>query len=223
MLRVDPITGRIRLGGAGLVSLAASAAIALGAASSADAAVTSTFGAGSLLVYGDAAANTIKVTCIIGAVLIDGGGGLANPGDGSTAVACSSVTSIFVDGGDGPDVITLENLQTPQYPAAAAVSVLGGGANDTIRFAQLGNERHDPARCHDRGRRRERRHPRDERRRHDPRRRRLRHRRRRGGDDQLAGGSDTLPTTDAPDTIRGGTGTDRLNEKLLPAARAPTS
>lgn len=218
MIRVDPISGRLRVGGAGLLSLAASAALALGAAPAADAAVTSSFGAGSLYVSGDGADNTIKVTCIIGAVLVYDGAVPDNPGGGA-AVACSSVTSIFVDGGNGSDAITFENLQTPQYPAAAAVTVVGGGANDTIRFALtsgttpttplgatieggdgnddiLGTAAADTIRGDggfdtvDGA----------------------------GGDDQLAGGSDSLPTTDAPDTIRGGTGTDRLNEQLLPGA-----
>src|SRR5829696_753469 len=118
--------------GARLGVLAGAAAAALLAFPGiANAAVSSTVdGAGALTVI-SSAGDAIAITCASGDVKING----ADPGSG--AAACADITSITVTGDDAANVINLAAVTSAELTDVTAVTINGGGGNDTITGSQF--------------------------------------------------------------------------------------
>jgi hypothetical protein len=92
----------------------------------ANATVTSSV-AGGVLSVSSNADDPITIICAGGNVKVNDG----NPGGGG-AVACTTITSIDVDGGPGANAINLAGVTLAAFPNVSAVTIDGNGDNDTI-------------------------------------------------------------------------------------------
>jgi Ca2+-binding RTX toxin-like protein len=88
--------------------------------------VTTEFALGILTVNGDAQANAIVVACANGNVRVND-----RPPTGGR-VRCSSVQSILVRAGDGPDRVVLTDVGRPAFDILLDIGVFGEAGNDTL-------------------------------------------------------------------------------------------
>jgi Ca2+-binding RTX toxin-like protein len=128
---VEVARRRLRRGSLGAASLAGAALVGLTPGTAA-AAVTSTVTANVLTVNSDLASDSITVTC--GGdnnVKVNG----ADPNNG--AFACSSLTQITVNAGEGNDTIDLDAVVGGDFSSLTSVNAAGGGGRDRILTSQI--------------------------------------------------------------------------------------
>jgi len=124
-----------------LVGIVLAAGVVGATAAPASAAVTASFGAGVLTVFGDSASNSIMISRDAAGKILVNGGAVAVVG-GTPTVANTARIQVFGQGGD--DVISL-NEANGALPAA---TLFGGTGNDTLTggsggdqlFGQAGND-----------------------------------------------------------------------------------
>ena len=124
-----------------LVAVAFGVAVFLAASAPASAAVTSSFSAGTLTVFGDNLNNTITISRNAAGTILVNGGAVAVTG-GTPTVANTTVIQVFGLGGN--DTITLNeaNGALPRanlFGGAGNDTLTGGSGNDQL-FGQGGND-----------------------------------------------------------------------------------
>jgi Ca2+-binding RTX toxin-like protein len=138
---------RLRPGSLAAASLAGAALVGL-TPGVAGAAVTSTVTAGVLTVNSDLASDSIEVTCgVDDNVKVNG----SDPDNGT--FACSSITQITVNAGEGNDTIDLSAVTPGDFTAFPSVNASGAGGDDRILTSQMpsgttyGDAGHDTVLC----------------------------------------------------------------------------
>ena len=88
-------------------------------------ALTANYAAGTLTVTGDASNDVVDVTCVAGSAKVNGD----DPDTG--AQACSDVTVILINGGEGQDDLGVENY-AGQFPNLVSTGIGGGPGIDFL-------------------------------------------------------------------------------------------